>query len=95
MGAGYYYDYMMSKMSVINVRRGLFAALVVIATLLVIFNMRTRIPFSIGVRVYQIPFFVAFAIAYGLGVVSYIALNARMSSARKLGKGKEETIKSQ
>lgn len=51
---------------------------VVALTLLIIFNFRTYVPFSIGVRVFQIPFFLAFAVAYAMGAVSWFLLARRV-----------------
>ena len=59
-------------MKKISIRSIFLIVVTVVVVLLVIFNMRTFIPFSIGVRIFQIPFFLAFAITYGLGVISCI-----------------------
>lgn len=59
----------------------IFCGLLII--LLVIFNFRTRVPFSIGFRVFQIPFFFAFAIAYGTGAISWSYVLRRINRSKK------------
>lgn len=69
--------------------RVLFGIIGIIVLLLVIFNFRTRIPFSIGIRLFQIPFFFAFAIAYIAGAASWALFTRRLThnkSKKKEGK---------
>lgn len=59
----------------------IFCGLLII--LLVFFNFRTRVPFSIGIQVFQIPFFFAFAIAYGAGAISWSYVLRRINRPHK------------